>query len=140
MIVLDTNILSELIKSNGSAIVYDWVSRQAQMSLSTTTITQAEILYGIAVLPIGKRRDDLAEAAQQIFAEDFEGRILPFDVAAATAYAQIVSKRRQMGQPISQFDGQIAAICYSRNAHLVTRNILDFQHCGLSLLNPWALI
>jgi toxin FitB len=137
MIVLDTNVLSELIKSDGSPTVYEWVSKQAQVSLFTTTITEAEILYGVAILPEGKRRNALTEAAHQMFAEDFEGRVLPFDTAAARVFAQIAAERRQIGRPISQFDVQIAAICYSRNAQLATRNVIDFQDCGLSVLNPW---
>jgi predicted nucleic acid-binding protein len=138
MIVLDTNVLSELMKSNGSPTVYEWVSKQAQMSLFTTTITEAEILYGIALLPSGKRRDALTEAAQQMFAEDFDARVLSFDTPAAIAFAQIAAELRQIGRPISQFDAQIAAICYSRNAQLATRNVTDFQGCGLSVLNPWV--
>jgi toxin FitB len=137
MIVLDTNVLSELMKSNGSQTVYEWVSKQAQMSLFTTTITEAEILYGIALLPKGKRRNALTETAHQMFAEDFEKRVLPFDTAAAKVFAQIAAERRQVGRPISQFDAQIAAICYSRNAQLATRNVMGFQDCGLSVLNPW---
>jgi toxin FitB len=137
MIVLDTNVLSELMKSNGSQTVYEWVSKQAQMSLFTTTITEAEILYGIALLPKGKRRNALTETAHQMFAEDFEKRVLPFDTAAAKFFAQIAAECRQIGRPISQFDAQISAICYSRNAQLATRNVMDFQDCGLSVLNPW---
>jgi hypothetical protein len=137
MIVLDTNVLSELMKSSGSPTVYEWVSKQAQMSLFTTTITEAEILYGIALLPKGKRKDALTEAAHQMFVEDFDSRVLPFDTAAAIVFAQIAAERRQIGRPISQFDAQIAAICYSRNAQLATRNVMDFQGCGLSVLNPW---
>jgi toxin FitB len=137
MIVLDTNVLSELMKSDGSLIVYAWVSKQAQASLFTTTITEAEILYGVAILPEGKRRNALAEAAHQMFAEDFEGRVLPFDTAAARVFAQIAAERKRIGRPISQFDAQIAAICYSRNAQLATRNVMDFQDCSLSILNPW---
>jgi toxin FitB len=138
MIVLDTNVLSELMTSNGSPTVYEWVSKQAQMSLFTTTITEAEILYGIALLPMGKHRDNLTEAAHQMFAEDFEARVLPFDSAAAKVFAQIAAERRQIGRPISQLDAQIAAICHSRNAQLATRNVMDFQDCGLSVLNPWV--
>jgi toxin FitB len=137
MIVLDTNVLSELMKSNGSQTVYEWVSKQAQMSLFTTTITEAEILYGIALLPKGKRRNALTETAHQMFSEDFEKRVLPFDTDAAKVFAQIAAERRQVGRPISQFDAQIAAICYSRNAQLATRNVMDFRDCGLSVLNPW---
>jgi toxin FitB len=125
------------MRANSSPIVCKWISQRPQVSLFTTTITEAEILYGIALLPEGKRRDALTEAAHQMFAEDFRGRILPFDTAAAKVFAQIAAKRRQIGLPISQFDAQIAAICYSRDAQLATRNVMDFQDCGLSVLNPW---
>lgn len=137
MIVLDTNVISELMKTQGSPTVYEWVSKQPQMSLFTTTITEAEILYGIAILPEGKRRDLLTEAAHQMFSTDFESRVLPFDTAAAIAFAQVAAERRRIGKPISQFDAQIAAICHSRNAQLATRNVMDFQDCGLLVLNPW---
>lgn len=138
MIVLDTNVLSELMNPEGSDIVYDWVAKQAVMSLFTTTINQAEILYGIALLPLGKRRDILERTAHQIFELDFSGHILPFDAAAATSFAQISAARRQSGNPISQFDAQIAGICHSRGAKVATRNVSDFQGCGVTIINPWS--
>ena len=137
MIVLDTNVLSELMKRKGSKVVRNWAAQQPVMSLFTTTITQAEILYGIAILPEGKRRNELTHAANLMFAEDFFRRVLPFDEAAAVAFANIAAQRRANGNPISQADAQIAAICYTRQATIATRNVSDFTGCGISIINPW---
>jgi predicted nucleic acid-binding protein len=139
MIVLDTNVLSELMKATPSEAVNSWVARQPPSSLFITTVAQAEILYGLALLPSGSRRDKLRAAAQAMFEEDFAGRILPFDTAAAYEFAEIAAERRQSGRPISQFDAQIAAIARSRGAALSTRNISDFEGCGLQIFNPWNL-
>jgi predicted nucleic acid-binding protein len=137
MIVLDTNILSELMHPKGSLVVRQWVAAQPIRNLFTTTITQAEILYGIALLPSGKRQAELSQAAQLMFSEDFAGRLLPFDEIAAIAFARIAADRRRMGKPISQADAQIASICYSRQATLNTRNVADFEGCGIAIVNPW---
>lgn len=137
MIVLDTNILSELMRSGPDGAVLAWTSRQSMMTLFITAITQAEILYGLALLPEGRRRELLIAAARAMFEEDFSGRILPFDGEAARVYAEIASRRRQAGEPISQFDAQIAAITQSRGASLATRNTRDFLNCGITLINPW---
>ncbi len=138
MIILDTNVFSELIKPLGSTVVRNWASRQPVTSLFTTTITQAEILYGIAILPEGKRKYELYQAATLMFVEDFVGRVLPFDESAAVAFANISAQRRGSGTPISQADAQIAAICYSRNAKSATRNVADFAGCGIFMINPWS--
>ncbi|MBD2294500.1 type II toxin-antitoxin system VapC family toxin [Anabaena sphaerica FACHB-251] len=137
MIILDTNLLSELMKPKKSEAVRNWTNQQPLMSLFTTTITQAEILYGITLLAEGKRRDELAQAAQLMFSEDFAGRILPFDQNAAVAFANIASQRRKNGTPISQADAQIAAICYIHRATIATRNVSDFKGCGINIINPW---
>jgi toxin FitB len=139
MIVLDTNVLSELMKAAPSEVVSSWVARQPPSSLFITTVAQAEILYGLALLPSGRRRNELGAAAQAMFEEDFAGRILPFDIAAAYQFAEIAAERRQSGRPISQFDAQIAAIARSRGAALSTRNISDFEECGLQVFNPWNI-
>jgi hypothetical protein len=97
----------------------------------------AEILYGIELLPKGKRRDRLSGEAEAMFTQDFSGRILPFDEPAARAFAEIAAARRAQGRPIAEFDAQIAAIARSRRATLATRNIADFEACGLRLENPW---
>lgn len=137
MIVLDTNVISELMRPQSNVDVYQWVSSQPIYNLFTTTITQAEILYGIALLPSGKRKNELSQAAQLMFQEEFSGRILSFDERAAISFAQIATQRRRIGKPISQADAQIASICSSRQATLTTRNISDFEDCGIDLLNPW---
>jgi len=138
MILLDTNILSEVLRTAPEPRVLDWMGRQAASSLFVTTVTQAEILYGIAILDKGRRRDELAAAALLMFAEDFSGRLLAFDGDAATAFAEIAAARRGMGRPISQFDAQIAAIARSRGAILATRNSRDFEHCGIEIVDPWS--
>lgn len=137
MIVLDTNVISELLVPAPSAEVEDWLGAQAPMSVFTTTITQAEILYGLRLLPVSRRRHDLEAAILPIFEEDLAGRILAFDSDAADSYAKLAAARRQMGRPISQADAQIAAIVLARGATLATRNIQDFEEIGLSMVNPW---
>lgn len=138
MIVLDTNILSELLRPMPFAAVEQWLSDQSATSVFITTITKAEILYGVRILPEGKRRDALEAAVGAIFSEDFGGRILPFDEEAAERYATIASHRRQIGRPISQFDAQIAAIAACRGADLATRNVGDFEETGVTIINPWV--
>lgn len=137
MIILDTNILSEALRPVPEARVLDWLARNPASLLFLTSVTQAEILYGIAILNSGRRRDELAAAAAAMFAEDFGGRILGFDAEAAPAYAAIASERRRAGRPISQFDCQIAAIATAHGAMLATRNIADFEGCGIELIDPW---
>ena len=137
MIVIDTNVLSELMRPTPSELVRNWVQRQYAEQLFTTTITQAEMLFGIALLPEGRRRSALAAAARQMFAEDFAGRVLAFDAAAAEAFAPIAAARRQQGRPMGAFDAQIAAIAASRGAALASRNVSDFLDCGLTVINPW---
>ncbi len=137
MIILDTNVLSEVIKPMPSREVVEWLACQPPLQVFTTAITQAEILYGIELVARGKRRVALQAAAQAMFQEDFAGRILPFDHEAARVFPKIAAARRLLGRPISQFDAQIAAIARSRDAAIATRNTKDFDHCDVSLLNPW---
>jgi predicted nucleic acid-binding protein len=138
VIVLDTNVLSEMLRPAPDERVAAWLGSQPMSALFTTTITQAEILYGVALLPAGRRRDVLFAAVHPIFDEEMAGRVLPFDVSAATVYADLAAGRRQSGQPISQFDAQIAAIVRSRGGSLATRNIADFVACGIEVLDPWS--
>ena len=137
MIVLDTNVLSELMRSQPAAPVFAWVSAQPRATLYTTSVSKAEVLFGIAVLPEGRRRLALAAAAEAMFADDFEGRVLPFDEAAAVHYAEIVAARRREGRPIAAFDAQIAATARVAGAGIATRDTGDFAGCGLTLVNPW---
>lgn len=137
MIVLDTNVLSELMRATPAPMVVDWIGAQPAASLYTTSITQAEILHGLMLLPPGRRRSALEAAATSMFAEDFGGRILGFGTDAAPPYARIASDRRRAGRPISQFDAQIAAIARSTGAAIATRNLADFDGCGVTLVDPW---
>ena len=138
MIVLDTNVLSEALRPSPSDVVLHWLAAQEPMELFMTTITQAEVLYGIAVLPAGKRRTRLSAAIERVLSDEFEGRILPFDEEPARTFARIVSTREAMGRPISQFDAMIAAIARSRRAAVATRNVHDFEHCEVRIINPWT--
>lgn len=138
MILLDTNVLSEAVKPSPSTAVLHWLSAQEPSTVFITTITQAEILYGIERLPAGKRRLRLAAAIERMFAEEFIGRIFPFDEDAARAFAGIVARRESAGRPISQFDAMIAATARSRRATLATRNAVDFEDCGIRIVNPWT--
>lgn len=139
MIVLNTNVLSEVMRPAPDHRVMSWLSQQSTASLFISAVTQAEILYGLALLPEGQRRERLLAVAREMFAEEFAGRVLPFDREAAVAYAEIASARRRGGNPISQFDAQIAASAVSRGARLATRNERDFVGCGVEVLNPWSL-
>ena len=137
MIVLDTNVLSELMKAAPERSVVEWMSTQAPSSVFTTSITEAEVLHGIELLPPGKKRDAIRAAAQAMFATDFAGRVLPFASSAAPAYARIAAERRRRGRPISHFDAQIAAIALSERAALATRNVADFADSGINVVDPW---
>lgn len=137
MIVVDTNVLSEEMKAAPDARVDAWFRSQSATELFTTTICEAEILLGVALLPDGQRKLALGAAAKKIFAL-FTARILPFDSAAASAYADIVAERRRLGRSIDDFDAQIAAIARSRGMALATRNVADFESIGLSIVNPWG--
>jgi predicted nucleic acid-binding protein len=136
--LLDTNVLSELMRERPDAGVLDWFSRNTQAVMHISSVTQAEILMGIALLPAGKRRMALAAAAEQMFEQDFAGQCLVFDAAAAKHYALIVAARVRQGQPISTEDAQIAAIALASGLSVVTRNIKDFENIDrLVLINPW---
>ncbi len=137
MIILDTNVLSEMMRPAPAGAVLAWLAAQPAASVYTTSITQAEILYGLALLPGGRRRRALEDAVTTMFAEDFGGRILEFGTQAAPPYASIASKRRRSGRPISHFDAQIAAIAFSTGAAIATRNVADFEGCGVALVDPW---
>ncbi len=116
----------------------DWIASMPLASMYTTSISKGEILYGIMLLPLGKRRKSFEKAANEMFDEDFAGRVLAFDNNAADSYAQIASLRSRAGRPISQSDAQIAAIACSVGGTVVTRNVRDFDSCGAKLLNPWT--
>jgi predicted nucleic acid-binding protein len=136
--VLDTNVLSELMRPQPAAQVMGWFDGRAETAFFITAITRAEILLGIDLLPAGRRRDALAEAASRMFEQDFGGRCLPFDEHAAGIYARVVAERTRAGKPISTEDGEIAAISLLHGLPLVTRNVKDFDNiAGLNIVNPW---
>jgi toxin FitB len=137
VIVVDTHLISEMMKPAPLPKIGAWWRSQNDTELYVTVISQGEILYGVELLPPGKRRTDLSYASERAFLQ-FDDRILPFDSDAAREFARIAAARRRAGQPISQADAQIAAIARSRGASLATRNADDFAHCGIKVLNPWA--
>ncbi len=139
MILLDTNVLSELMRPAPDAAVERWLTAQPDTSMFISAITEAELRYGAALLPSGKRRSTLTAEIEGMLDEDFGGRILPFDRLAAQAFAAIAADRRAAGRPISQADAQIAAITRSRGASLATRNVPDFDGCGIQVINPWSV-
>ncbi|WP_152364777.1 type II toxin-antitoxin system VapC family toxin [Microlunatus speluncae] len=138
MIVLDTNVLSELIKPQPSAAVLAWVDRQDPAELWITVITVAELLAGVARMPGGRRQDLLRVAVSQLIDDEFGERICDFDRAAAVEYAYVVSARKAAGRPIGLADAQIAATCRARSAVLSTRNTPDFIGTGIELFDPWS--
>jgi predicted nucleic acid-binding protein len=136
--LLDTNVLSELMRTQPDEKVLKWFDRHGDADFFTSSITKAEIFLGIAVLQQGKRRTHLEAAAQAMFTEDFSGRCLPFDGQSAEVYARLVADRQRLGKPITSEDAQIAAIALTANLTLVTRNTKDFVEInGLKLVNPW---
>lgn len=137
MIVLDTNVVSELFRPQPEVSVVEWVDQKLVDELFLTAVTTAELRYGVARLPEGRRKSLLAERVQQIALVDFAGRVLAFGDDAADHYAQIVGGRERRGEPISMADAQIAAICRSHGASLATRNVTDFRHTEVDLVNPW---
>jgi predicted nucleic acid-binding protein len=136
MIVLDTNVLSEAIRLTPSPTVLTWL-RVHDQELYITAVCQAELLFGLEILPAGKRRHNLHLQIEALLADVFSDRILAFDEVAAPLFARIAASRRKSGRPLDTFDGQIAAIALAHRAAVATRNIDDFERCGLKLINPW---
>jgi predicted nucleic acid-binding protein len=136
MIVLDTNVASELMRPCPDPVVQNWVRTHRASELYTTSITLAEIRYGIERLPAGRRRDLLKVTAADVFAA-FADQVLPFDAAAAANYPTIVIRRDRAGLPIDGFDAQIASICHTHDAALATHNLKGFQDTGVDLIDPW---
>lgn len=137
MIVLDTNVLSELMRPVPEPCVVDWLDAQEVSAVAITSVTVAEILYGIQRLPKGKRQRALALSAAAMFEEDFADRILSFDADAAVHYAERVAASEARGKGVHMADAQIAAISLRHQAMLATRNIKDFIPLGVTLVNPW---
>jgi toxin FitB len=138
VIVLDTNVISELVRAIPDARVLTWLDTLPVAETATTAITAAELDYVVARLPDGRRRVALHEAVRAMLDDDFRGRVEPFDRHAAAAYAHVVGDRERLGRPIGVADAQIAAICRARGATLATRNMKDFQDTGIELIDPWV--
>lgn len=136
MFILDTNILSAMMRPSRVPEVAAWMDAQDEQRLFTTTVSQAEIFAGLAIIAAGRRRRDLEKTAHEMF-DDFEERLLPFDFGAAMAYAELFAIRRQAGRPTAPQDLMIAAIARAQGASVVTRDISGFEGCGLTLINPW---
>ena len=136
MFLLDTNVISELMREQPDPAVFAWVAARPRDTLYTTSVSEAELFNGISAMPDGRRRDTLAGAAEALFAAEFAGRVLPFAGVAARRYGEIVVSRRTAGKPIGAFDALIAATALASGASMVTRNVDDFEGCGLTLINP----
>ena len=137
MILLDTNVISELMRAEPARIVLDWFGNHEAGDLFISAVTEAELRTGVAILPEGQRRDRLQLAIDAMIDQDFQSRVLPFDSLAAQAYAEIAAQRRAAGRPIAEADCQIAAIARATNALVATRNVKDFDGCGVRVINPW---
>ncbi len=137
MILVDTNVISELMKPRPSQTVVEWFESTDPATVFVSTVTIAEIVYGLNLLPQGKRRQQLTKAFQAVIAEAFSHRIISFDEAAASMYGELMAQRQKMGRPMAIGDCQIAAIASARGYILATRNVRDFEDCGLTLVNPF---
>ena len=137
MFVLDTNVVSELMRVKPDPAVLRWMDRRPRHALFTTAVTEAEIRAGIAYLRESARRRGLEDACERMFGGLLANRVLPFDSGAARAYAGIVAGRRRAGRPISQADAQILAIARTHGLAVATRNVRDFDAMGISVVNPW---
>ena len=136
MVVLDTNVISEMMQATPEVKVKSWLARQHSGDLHLTAITEAELRYGLAIMPQGKRRRELAVILEKIL-DDFKTLILPFNSPAALAYSEIAAQRRTVGLSVQNFDCQIAAIARSVGADIATRNIKDFEGCDIGIIDPW---
>ncbi|MBP9726825.1 MAG: type II toxin-antitoxin system VapC family toxin [Gammaproteobacteria bacterium] len=139
MIILDTNIISELMKPVPNKTVIAWLDQQSILMLYTTSISVAEIYYGLQNLPTGKRRNDIETSFHQVIQAAFNQRILAFDVTSAACYGILLARRKNAGIPMSTLDAQIAAIATAANATLATRNTKDFLECDIDIINPFEI-
>lgn len=137
MIVVDTNVLSELMKPQASGAVVGWIAAQERDAVFVTVVTLAEIAYGLDIMPVGRRREAHQQMADEIFDIDFADRLLPFDRRAAREFGELVGSRRRAGRPIQPLDAMIAAIARANRMAVATRNVEDFAGCGVDLINPW---
>ena len=137
-VLLDTNVVSELMRKTPDPAVAMWAARQPLDSLFFSAVGEAELRYGAAVLPAGQRRETLVSDIERMLDEAFENRVLPFDSGAARAYADIAAMRRSAGRPVAPADCQIAAIARSRRMAVATRNVRDFEDADIEIIDPWA--
>jgi len=137
VILIDTNVISELMRPEPARAVLDWFGEQESTELFLSAISEAELRTGVAILPGGKRRDRLIATIDIMIDQDFAGRVLPFDSTAAKAYAAIAASRRAAGRPMAEADCQIAAIARTLGATVATRNVDDFEGCGIKIVDPW---
>jgi len=137
MILLDTNVVSEVMKVAPSANVLRWLDDQSSSAVYVSAVTVGEIEYGLRILPDGRRRLHLKERFEQFVALAFAQRVLGYEEAAARLYGEIMGLRKELGRPMSVPDGQIAAIARSHGLSIATRNTRDFEECGVDLLNPF---
>ena len=137
MFILDTNVVSELMRPTPDPVIESWFTKHATSSLFLTAVSEAELRFGLAVMPIGNRQDGLASALKRVLETGFANRILPFDSSAARAYAEIAAARHRAGRPIPVADCQIAAIARSRDMAVATRNVRDFEDVGIEISDPW---
>lgn len=137
MILVDTNVVSELLLIKPTPAVSAWFDSEVPDNLITSSITIAEVVYGLRIMAKGRRRDVLRSSFDALVERVFQQRILSFDEDAAYIYADVVGARKEMGRPMSIPDGQIAAIARANHLALATRNVKDFEDCGLELINPF---
>ena len=136
--ILATNVASEIVSPRPNPVVMDWWRSQILGDMFTTAVTEAEMRYGLAIMPVGHRHSSLLVRTDHLLRVYLTTRILSFDSAAARIYADIRSHRRAIGRPIELPDAQIAAIARSHDMAVATRNIADFTDCGVELINPWS--
>ena len=139
MIILDTNVLSALMRQSPELTVVEWLDRQQADSVWITSVTLFEARFGLAVLPKGKRRQSLETAFARLLVEDLEDRVLAFDASAATEAAMLAADRQKAGRPVDFRDTQIAGIALSRRATLATRNTKHFQDLRVPVVDPWRV-
>jgi toxin FitB len=137
MIIVDTNIVAEMMKTSPAQVVVSWLNDQEASELFLTTITLGEIGYGLEILPRGRRQLQLEQGFERLVAEAFESRILAFDEEAARHYGVIMGRRKEIGRPLGILDGQIASIARAKGYAVATRNVRDFVHCGVEIINPF---
>lgn len=137
MIILDTNVVSEMMRPEPDENVLRWLDAQDVPDLVITSVTAAELRAGVAVMPAGRRRTHLAERVEAVITETFFGAVLPFDIGSGPHYAAVVAARRAVGRPITPLDAQIAATCLQHQAGLATKNGWDFGGLGVNVLTPW---